>query len=109
MTWEPFDPTILILLAKQQYPDEAALHEALSCCTSAELIDDGSPEGGGLYFVDRMEGTFKQNVVLFWPMKGKIVLDLLEDGRIGGMSVIRMAFGEDGLPLPEYDGFDPEM
>ena len=83
--WHAYNPQWLIDLAKQQKPDLSWLHEALEKCTSCE----GDPDNlayDALYFVDRMDGKFKTNVILFSPEHGKIVLDILEDGRVGSIS-----------------------
>ena len=87
MEWEDFDPGWLIKLAAAQAPKEIWLQEALAKCTRQLRVDENT-----IYFVDRMEGRFFRNIVLFWPEHGKVVLDLLEDGRIGGMSLFTMAF-----------------
>ena len=77
-----YDPAWLVALARQQYPEEPWLAAALESCTKC------SREGSVVYFVDRMEGKFKQNVFLFSADQGKVVLDLLEDGRIGAMEIL---------------------
>lgn len=78
----PYDPSWLVNLAIQQFPTESKLHEALRACTSASV------DGEVTYFVDRMEGKFAFNVTLFSAERGRVVLDVLKDGRIGGFSVI---------------------
>jgi hypothetical protein len=92
MEWEKYDPQWLVDLAVQQAPAETWLHDALRACTNCLQWDEQT-----IYFVDRMEGKFLRNIVLVWPLKGKIVLDLLADGRIGALSFFVMAFGEDSF------------
>ncbi len=82
----PYDPTWLVELAVANFPAETWLHDALRRCTSSVEDLDNS-----VTFVDRMEGRFQQNIVLFSPSRGKIVLDLLQDGRIAGFEVISIS------------------
>lgn len=94
----PYDPTWLVELAVTNFPAETWLHDALRQCTTC--VED---LGDFVTFVDRMQGKFQQNIVLFSPEKGKVVLDLLEDGRIGGFEVISIS-----LLLPDEVEFLPE-
>ena len=87
--WADYDPTWLVELARAQHPEESWLHTALAACTRC-LQEDAETS----YFVDRMEGHFARNVILSWPERGKIVLDILTDGRVGGMSIFSLAFAE---------------
>lgn len=84
MDWREYDPTWLVELAKQQYPTEAWFHESLAGITKA--LNESEDV---LYFVDRMEGKFLQNVTLFSPEHGRIVVDVLRDRRIGGLEFLR--------------------
>jgi hypothetical protein len=90
MAFEHYDPTWLVILAEQQFPEERWLQEALKNCTSAERSEDGF--GEIVTFIDRMEGKFKENVVLIAPQVGRVALDILVDGRVGGYSIIEMPF-----------------
>jgi hypothetical protein len=90
MAFQSYDPTWLVELAKAQFPNETWLHAALAACIRAEPIDPDREEG--LYFIDRMEGKFWQNVILVSHTRGKIVLDILKDKRVGGMSFIKLPF-----------------
>ncbi len=87
LKWQPYDPSWLIELAKVQYADEPEFIKALEKCTTC--IEEG---GNLFYFVDRMEGHFSHNIPLFSPEKGKIVLDILTDGRIGSMEILGLIF-----------------
>jgi hypothetical protein len=80
--WHDYDPAWLVELARVQYPGEPWLQDALSRCT--RFIRDSEHL---YYFVDRMEGKFKANIELYSPENGKIILDLLKDGRIGAMEI----------------------
>ncbi|HEX8271302.1 MAG TPA: hypothetical protein VF615_01550 [Longimicrobiaceae bacterium] len=91
MRWEPYDPAWLVALARDSRPDEPWLAEALARCTRAA-------EGGRayLYFVDPARPDepgsawqFEENVVLHHPREGELVLDVLRDGRIGGVEFLK--------------------
>jgi hypothetical protein len=88
MAFLPYDPSWLVELAKAQFPNDSWLHEALIACTHAEPIPDDPDEG--VYFIDRMEGEFWQNVILVHPEKGRIILDILKDKRVGAMSMVEI-------------------
>lgn len=92
MTFQPYDPTWLVELAKKQFPDEEWLHQALQESTNAEVVPD-DPDYT-VVFIDRMIGKFWQNVVLIDPKVGRIVLDILVDKRVAGFSIIGMPFEE---------------
>lgn len=88
MAFAPYDPSWLVELALQQYPEEPWLHDALRACTQSEPVSEFPDDG--IYFIDRMEGEFWQNVILVCPVRGKIVLDILTDRRVGGLSTIEL-------------------
>ena len=90
MSLTKYDPTWLVELAKQQYPELEWLPEALRNCTEAERAEDGY--GEVVTFIDRMEGKFRENIILIEPKVGRIALDILIDGRVAGYSVIEMPF-----------------
>lgn len=85
---EPYDPTWLADLARQQHPDRPELATALARCTSAQWSDSRAY----VYFVLPPESPnapgsdwqIQENVRLEDAAAGDIVLDLLRDGRIGG-------------------------
>jgi len=87
-----YDPTWLVELAKQQFPELDWLPTALEACTEAERTEDGYAEV--VSFIDRMEGKFKENIILIEPKVGRIALDILIDGRVAGYSVIEMPFAK---------------
>jgi hypothetical protein len=86
-TWEKYDPAWLVALAREQQPQ---LVNALSACTKA-LIEseayihfvpaDSANQPGAAWQFDR-------NVLLQDPERGQIVLDLLKDGRVGGVEFL---------------------
>lgn len=86
MEWKEYDPSWLVSLAEQQLPTEPWLQDALRACVKA------AHDGTIVYFVDRMEGKFKQNITLFSSERGDVVLDLLQDGRIGALEILGSPF-----------------
>jgi len=86
MDWEPYDPTWLVDLARESYPDEPWLAAALERCTRAahesrayvHFVDPANPNAPGSAW------QFVENIVLEHPTEGDIVLDILTDRRIGG-------------------------
>ena len=85
--WEAYDPSWVAELAREQHPDEPPLAEALSACTRARWESRAY-----VYFVDSRrpnqpgsEWQFDRNVTLQDPKRGRIVVDLLKDGRVGGL------------------------
>lgn len=89
--WTSFDPHWLVELAEAQKPEIPWLAEALRQCVKAQISNDIN---GSVYFVDRMEGKFSSNIILLSKNHGKVVLDILKDGRVGGYSIIEMGFEE---------------
>jgi hypothetical protein len=87
--WQPYDPQWLVALARAQYPDEPWLAEALAQCRRA--LGGGTAD---VHFVDparpNQPGSawqFDRTVELDDPETGLVVLDVLEDGRIGGLEM----------------------
>ena len=93
MEWQPYDPGWLVEQALNQKPELTELHEALRTCTKAQIDNEQPAEYGPvIYFVDRMEGQFRTNIILMSPEHGrKVVLDILEDGRVGSIAFIPVA------------------
>lgn len=92
MAFTKYDPTWLVELAKRQFPELDWLSAALEVCTEAERTEDGY--GQVVIFVDRMEGKFRENIILIEPKVGRIALDILIDSRVAGYSVIEMPFAK---------------
>jgi hypothetical protein len=90
LKWETYDPAWLVALAKEQYPDEPCFAEALARCTRRA---EGCPSY--MYFVDPKdvnqpgaEWQFDQNIMLESDAEGMLILDVLKDGRIGGVEFV---------------------
>ncbi|GAB5521096.1 MAG: hypothetical protein RhofKO_33470 [Rhodothermales bacterium] len=82
MRRESFDPAPLIDLLKQQYPESETVAEALTQCTS------GYRESRAyMYFVMPNDPAWGggETLMLVDSKRGEIVLDVLVDGRIGGI------------------------
>ena len=88
--WEPYDPTWLIDLAREQHPEEAWLPEALAACTRCRRESEAY-----IHFVDSNRPNkpgsgwqFDTNLELQSPTEGWIVLDILVDHRVGGVEFV---------------------
>ncbi|MEM7343676.1 MAG: hypothetical protein AAF485_05500 [Chloroflexota bacterium] len=86
--WEPYDPSWLVNLAKEQRPEAEWLPRALADCTKAK---QGNSEAY-LYFVDSQNANkpgsawqFETNITLQSPTEGWLILDVLKDNEIGGI------------------------
>ncbi|MCB0358827.1 MAG: hypothetical protein KDD44_04305 [Bdellovibrionales bacterium] len=96
MDWKPYDPSWLVALAQRLRPDDAQLAAGLGQCT--EAASDGS---GYLYFVDpgltggnrESPWAFDHSIELRDPAGTTVVLDVLKNGRIGGVDVLDGASG----------------
>lgn len=85
-----YDPAWLVQLAKAQYPEAPWLQTALKSCTV--IVEMETEPEYTILFIDRMVGKFRENVVLIDPKRGRIVLDILTDGRVGGLSILEMPY-----------------
>lgn len=90
MEWEPYDPQWLVKLAEEQMPEEPELAQALAACTrctreSAYMVYFVAPS-----FPNQPGSAwqFDENVILEDPQEGDLVLDVLKDGRIGGVEFL---------------------
>jgi len=88
--WEPYDPSWLVELAREQVAEEPWLPDALAGCRRAWKESDLYT-----YFVTPHkqnlpggEWQFDYNIVLEHPTKGSLVLDILKDGRVGGVETV---------------------
>ncbi len=88
--WEPFDPTWLADLVADQKPGESRLALALRDC---RLVFKRSV--AYWYFVDASNANqpgspwqFARNVILESQEHGQLVLDVLKDGRVGGVEFL---------------------
>ena len=88
--WEPYDPTWLVDLAREQEPDEPWLPVALADCCRAwrhspayvYFLNPNNPNQPG------SEWQFETNIVLEHPTEGALVLDILKGQRVGGFETI---------------------
>ena len=84
--WHSYNPTWLVELAQIQCPSEKWLHTALGKCTQASghipyiyFVNPCRPNKSG------SEWQFEKSLTLEDPEKGELILDILKDGRIGGI------------------------
>ncbi len=90
MQWKPYDPTWLVNLARESYPDEPWLAEALARCVRGaqespayiHFVDPSGPNTPG------SEWQFEENLLLDHPEEGTLVLDILREQRIGGVEFL---------------------
>ena len=85
--WEPYDPSWLVALARRQHAADPSLAAALERCdchwAKSRLY---------IYFVDPTRANepgalwqFEKNVWLKDEREGDLLLDILQDGRVGGV------------------------
>ena len=91
MTNKDFKPNWIIELVKEQEPDRLDVIDALLKCTNGIWESRAY-----IYFVSQKnvnqkgaEWQFKENIVLEHKKVGTIVLDVLKDGRIGGIEFVK--------------------
>ena len=96
MEWRKFDPQPLMKLAEEQFPEQSWLVESLSLCV--KVADDGN--GTYFYFTPReaasdgqTEWEFQKNISLRDPNFGELILDVLQNNRIGGIDFIEKREG----------------
>ncbi len=83
---DAFDPSWIVELAKQQYPEDERLHQALAACT--RVLRYCNCGCGTPYFVDLPaeasgeDGDFGLRVSLEREEGPPVVVDLLPDGRV---------------------------
>ena len=88
--WDPFDPTWLVHLAEANRPGERQIAQSLAqcrrCCQRSVaywyFVDASNPNRPG------SEWQFDRNVLLEDRELGRLVLDVLKDGRIGGVEFL---------------------
>jgi hypothetical protein len=93
--WRPYDPSWLVELAEKQEPGQPWLSAALERCTRASGTD-----GCYVHFVDASDANepgadwqFRENIVLEHPVHGELVLDVLQDGRVGDFEFLDRVLG----------------
>lgn len=85
-----FDPTWLVEVLQRECPEETAVIEAARRCTSfligkswyVTFISSAQPNQPGA------EWQFDRSVVLEDTAYGEVVIDILKDGRIGGIELL---------------------
>lgn len=91
MKWQNYDPTWLVELAKEQATDEPWLPQALARCTSAlqqsrayiYFVEPDTPNEPGSCW------QFERSLVLEDERCGELVLDILQDNRVGGIEFLK--------------------
>jgi len=93
-SWRSYDPSWLVALAKEQFPDEKWLQESLKNCTQV------SGEIPMLHFVDPYRPNkpgsawqFETNRTLEDSEYGDLILDILKDKRVGGVEFLGVLLG----------------
>jgi uncharacterized protein YuzE len=88
--WRPYNPEWLVQLAKKQYKSDPWLAEALHKCTCTRFEGDFY-----IRFVDAKNANkpdskwqFRENLILEDDVHGDLVLDILENGTIGGIEFV---------------------
>jgi hypothetical protein len=88
LTWEAFDPAPLAALAREQHPGRAWLSEALARCITAASIEDY------IFFLDpgdaAVKWEVKESIPLEDPDLGPLEVDVLADGRLGGVALLNV-------------------
>ena len=94
--WQSFDPSRLVELARQQHPDQPWLAESLRHCNrclveSPSLVrfvtaDNANQPGA--------EWQFRETLELVDPEDGRLLLDILIDGRVGAIEYYDCLFHE---------------
>ena len=86
MEWEPYDPSWLVELAREQYPDKPWLLEALEKCTRCLKSNKY------IYFVnpknpDKLGSEWQYEMCLSMtsPKEGWLLLQILKNNRVGGV------------------------
>ena len=88
--WDPYDPTWLVELVREQCPEEPWLPDAIRKCTQCLRESEAY-----IYFVNPerpnkpgSEWQFQESIDLESSTEGWIVLDILKGGRVGGVEFI---------------------
>ena len=90
LSWEPFDPTWLADAAEAQLPGNPEIAHAIRDCHRCF-----KRSVAGWYFVDPSNANrpgaawqFARNICIDGGDYGQLVLDVLKDGRIGGVEFL---------------------
>lgn len=89
--WKPYNPQWLIELASTQLHDNQKIIDALSNCVKAK-----QESRAYIYFVNgenpnqpKSEWQFDKNIILKDKKEGTIVIDVLKNGKIGGIEFLK--------------------
>lgn len=88
--WVKYNPKWLVNLLEEQLPDKTDIIEAARQCTRGvwekknyiTFVSTKNPDLPG------SEWQFKENLILEDADRGMFVLDILKDGRIGGIQFV---------------------
>ena len=85
MRWEPYDPSWLVALAREQLPGESWLPEALAQCTSCRVESPAY-----IHFIDPSSPAWQHETCLEIEsvVHGLVVLDVLRGRRVGGVEFV---------------------
>ena len=91
---EKFDPNWIIELVKEQEPDLIDVIDALKKCTKGQWKNKGY-----IYFlyteetkIEILNRQLQGSALLEHETEGLIVIDVLKDGRIGGIEFVKNLF-----------------
>jgi hypothetical protein len=94
--WEAYDPTWLVELARSRRPDLPWLAEAFARCIRCRVESEFY-----VRFVDSdranqpgSDWQFRENLFLDDPTEGNLVVDVLQDGRVGGIEYYDRLFSK---------------
>ena len=105
-TREPYDPTWLVKLAREQYPNIPELAEELEKCTRilkpVTILD--TDRDYYVYFKEDNEGTRGGNIILDVDGKHSAILDVFEDYGVIGLEFLNnFSFKNTGARVIEID------
>ncbi len=85
--WVKYNPNWLVSLLQEQLPEKTEIIEAVKQCTRGvwekkNYIYFVSPKNADL---PGAEWQFEANIILDDPSRGMVVIDILKDGRVGGI------------------------
>ncbi len=88
--WVKYNPGWLVKALQEQLPDKTELIEAVQACIrgvweTKTYIYFVNPKNADL---PDSEWQFKENVIIDDEARGMVVLDILKDGRVGGIQFV---------------------
>ena len=90
--WLKYNQELLVTLMQEQLPDKTEIIEALKSCTRGVW-----QKKNYIYFVNPKnpdllgsEWQFKENIIVEDEARGMILLDILKDGRVGGIQFVNL-------------------